>query len=168
MQILTGIIAGVLGVLLIAGFSFLLVQLWGLNQNLKKSSEVFGNMADLSATMKEQLAAIRRMISVTEQMNASFKVFNSLVLRDSPPSTEPGEFPPIGEFPRSGRSSPGRTPPPPPVAEWEEYADQNDADVFAQSDEQMADVETKQQARESGVDTESPLPSPDQVHMIQS
>jgi len=172
MQLLIGILIGALALLVLSGGGFLLYYLNAVNQNLRKAAEVFGKSAEMAAALTAQVVVSRRMVTSIEQMTATLKVFNSLILRDGTALESHGEPNTwIPNAPENLRTTYGRTPPPPPVAAWDQYANAGEADVLVQSDEEKAEVEARQAAREMGIETDpelSPMPPSEKINFIQS
>lgn len=165
MQMLIGILIGIAGLIVVTALGALLYYLRQASVNLKRAADIFGRSAEMSALQSAQVVATRRMIGVMEELMGVIKTFNGIVLKGDGPVEQPQEIAQESRLPW------GRTPPPPMVPAYDEFAGDDEAGVLSQSEEEQAEAEAHRLAREQGIETDIdmiPMPDADRVKFIQS
>lgn len=148
MQMLVGILIGIVGLAVSAAMGILLYYLRQASMNLKRASNVFAKSAEMANSMAAQVIATKQQIAAIEQMTAVVRAFNGLVLKGG------DEMPPPPTAGATPRQPWGRTPPPPPVPSYDEFAGEDESGVISQTDEEQAELELARLAREQGIETD--------------
>lgn len=167
MQMLLGVLIGAAGLIVFAALGMLLYYLRQASGNLKLASNVFAKSAEMANSIAAQVIATRQQIMAIEQMTAVIRAFNGLVLKGAGGEEE---LPPVQQT-GTPRQPWGRTPPPPPVPAYDEFAPEGEAGVLSQTEEEQAELEIAQRARDLGIETDADLvemPDPSKINFIES
>lgn len=165
MQMLIGMLIGVAGLLVMTGRGMLLYYLRQASVNLKRASMVFAKSAEMASSMAAQVLATKQQIAAIEQMTSVIRAFNGLVLQ----SGGGEEVPPRPAAGTAPRQPWGRTPPPPPVPSYEEFAAEGESGVLSQTEEEQAELELARLAREAGHEVDldmSQIPPLSEMHQV--